>query len=206
MTIYDKLSSKSYYCRSLKIYAAFSRVPKQLPRTVSSLVVFGEVGEMRISPCFILIIYCKPICCSSMSSFFRSMHFCWKGMRLHCLFSWDLQVVTNTVHPMLLQDEFRRQQIVERKLAGPCIPSQVRAATMSDSQSPSVLILHILSFLRFTPASQLGLWEVLMRKIFEYKHWLIALRIASGSVATLYLGSQSLASLCCKAHHWVLLH
>ena len=100
MTIYDKLSSKSYYCRSLKIYAAFSRVPKQLPRTVSSLVVFGEVGEMRISPCFILIIYCKPICCSSMSSFFRSMHFCWKGMRLHCLFSWDLQVVTNTSHAL----------------------------------------------------------------------------------------------------------
>ena len=36
----DKLSSESY-CKSLETYAAFSGVPKQLPRMVSSLVVFG---------------------------------------------------------------------------------------------------------------------------------------------------------------------
>ena len=48
----------------------------------------------------------------------------------------------NCIHP---------QQICGRTHS-PCIPSKVRAATMSNSQSPSVLIL---SFLSFTPASQL---------------------------------------------------
>ena len=58
-------------------------------------------------------------------------------------------ITINYIHPILLDDEFSRQQICGRKLASPCIPSQVRAGTTSDSQSSSA---RILSFLRFTPA------------------------------------------------------
>ena len=56
------------------------------------------------------------------------------------------------IHPILLDDEFSRQQICGRPQS-PCIPSQVRASTVSGSQSSSVRILRIISF---SPASQLG--------------------------------------------------
>ena len=62
--------------------------------------------------------------------------------------------------------------------------------------SGTLLILRILSFLVSLLQVNRDRAEVLVRKKFEYKRWLIALRIASGSVATLHLGSHSLASLC----------
>ena len=79
-------------------FTALSGVPrsnsfgKQLRRVVSSCV-FGEVGKCENFPFFF----------GSISNvlhvdlflvgvqFSRSMHFCWKEMRLPCLISWDLQ-------------------------------------------------------------------------------------------------------------------
>ena len=82
-------------------------------------------------------------------------------------------------------------------LYSPCIPSQVRAGTMSD------FAVHLSS--SASSASSVSLlqvkWDragVLVMKILEFKHWLVTPWLASGWVVTLHLGSHSLASL----YHW----